>query len=320
MNTIFKKVYNEIKKYNVIYIARHIGADPDAVGSQMALKRSIEISFGGKKVYAVGTKIARFKYFGEIDKVDTYDYENGLLICVDVPDKRRVDIPSMEKFKNVVKIDHHPFVETFGEVEYIDSHKSSAAELIYELICATKLKINKEIAEDLFLGIISDSNRLMFEPCSYKEFYLVGDLIKNNKLNIQELYAKLYSKPISELRLMGYIASNLKITKNGFAFIDIENDIIKSFNADAASASNMINDFNNIEGINVWMFISRDEKNNIYRINIRSKGPFVNEVASKYGGGGHKNASGVRTNDKEAIESLKEELDNLCMEYNRSKE
>lgn len=92
MNNIYKSIYNEIKKFKKIYIARHIGPDPDAFGSQMALKDSILLTFPNKEVYAVGTTVSRFKYFGKVDKVSNYDYENALLIVVDTPDNRRVDI------------------------------------------------------------------------------------------------------------------------------------------------------------------------------------------------------------------------------------
>ena len=100
---------------------------------------------------------------------------------------------------------------------------------------------------------------------------------------------------------------------NAFA-VGWEN-IINSLKADVSSASNMINEFNNIDEILVWMFISRDEKNDMFRINIRSRGPYVNEVAAKYNGGGHNFASGVRTKNREDIESLEEDLDELCKKY-----
>ncbi len=315
MVNIYKKIYGEIKKYNTIYIARHIGPDPDCVSSQIALRDSIISTFLNKKVYAVGSGLAKFKYFGKLDKVDEYNYENSLLICVDVPDIKRVEIANFEKFKNIIKIDHHPFVEKFGYLELIDLNSSSTAEIITSLINNTKLKMNKSIAENLFVGIISDSNRLLFEPVGYKQFDMIAKLISSYKLDLQTLYKKLYSKPLAEVRLMGYIASNLKVTKNKFAYIFLEDDIIKSLGADASGASNMINEFNNIEEILVWMFITRDEKNDIFRINIRSRGPFINDIAFKYNGGGHKFASGVRTKDKDILEDLKYDLDELCKLY-----
>lgn len=314
MSDIYKSIYSEVKKYKKIYIARHIGPDPDAFGSQMALKESIKITFPSKEVYAVGTTVSRFKYFGKVDKVNDYDYENALLIVVDTPDNRRVDIDNFLSFKNIVKIDHHPKVDTFGKVELIDDTASSASELVLEVINNTKLKMNESIANNLFIGIVSDTNRFLFST-SDKTFKLISELVHKNKLDIEKLYRQVYSKPLSEVRLMGYIASSLKVDKYGFAYIEIEEDVINSFGADISSASNMINDFNNINEVIVWVFVSHDAKNNMYRVNIRSRGPVINEIASKYNGGGHKFASGVRTESYEVIENLLNDLKNLCKEY-----
>lgn len=314
MSDIYKSIYSEIKKYKKIYIARHIGPDPDAFGSQMALKESIKLTFPSKEVYAVGTTVSRFKYFGKVDKVNNYDYDTSLLIVVDTPDNKRVDIDNFLSFKNIVKIDHHPKVDTFGKVELIDDTASSASELVLEIINNTKLKINDNIAGNLFIGIVSDTNRFLFST-SDKTFSLVSNLIHKNKLDIDKLYKQVYSKPLSEIRLMGYIASSLKVDKNGFAYIELDEDIINSFGADISSASNMINDFNNINEVIVWVFVSHDSKNNLYRVNIRSRGPVINEIASKYHGGGHKFASGVRTESHEDIKNLINDLKKLCKEY-----
>ena len=60
----------------------------------------------------------------------------------------------------------------------------------------------------------------------------------------------------------------------------------------------MINDYNNINEVLVWLFVSHDSKNkDLLRLNIRSRGPVINEIAERYGGGGHKLASGIRLQD-----------------------
>lgn len=314
MNNIYKSIYNEIKRYKKIYIARHIGPDPDAFASQMSMKDTIKLTFPEKEVYAVGATVSRFKYFGKIDKVDNYDYENALLIVTDTPDNKRVDIDNFLSFAHVLKIDHHPFVDLFGNVEYIDEDASSASELVYEVIRNTKLKMNDTIAGKLYMGIVSDTNRFLYGT-NNNTFLIVADLIKKYKLDVESLYRKLYARPLSEIRLMGHIASSLKVDKYGFAHVEIDEDIIKSLGADLASVSNMINDFNNINEIIVWAFVSRDEKNNKYKVNIRSRGPVINDIASKYNGGGHKYASGVRNESKEAIEQLLKDLSNCCKDY-----
>ena len=314
MNNIYKLIYNEIKKYKKIYIARHIGPDPDAFGSQMSLKKSILLTFNEKEVYAVGTTVARFKYFGKVDKVNEFDYENGLLIVVDTPNKSRVDVENIDRFKNVIKIDHHPKVETFGPIELVDENASSASELVYDIIENTKLKMTTEIAENIFAGVASDTNRFLFNAGS-NVFNKIGLLIKKYKVDTESVYRNIYSKPLSEIRLMGHIASTLKVDKNGFAYVELEDDVISSLKTDSSAASNMINDFNNIEEVLVWTFVSHDEKTGQYRVNIRSRGPVINELAASHGGGGHKYASGVRTTDKEVVGKLLNDLSLACKKY-----
>ena len=73
---MFKEIYKKIEEFDTIVIARHIGPDPDAFGSQFALRDSIRLTFPDKEVFAIGTTVSRFKYFGKVDKVNKYDYEN----------------------------------------------------------------------------------------------------------------------------------------------------------------------------------------------------------------------------------------------------
>ena len=66
---IYKKIYNKIKKANIIVIARHVGPDPDALGSSLGLKQIIEDNFKDKKVYVIGNPAAKFNYLGNLDKI-----------------------------------------------------------------------------------------------------------------------------------------------------------------------------------------------------------------------------------------------------------
>ena len=311
-----KKIYEQIKKFDTIYIARHIGPDPDAISSQIALRDSIKLTFPEKKVYAIGSSVSKFKYIGKLDKIDdNISYENSLIITLDVPNKFRVDGISVDNFKHVVKIDHHPYVEEFSDLEYIDVDSCSTGEILLDLINNTKLKMDASIARCLLIGIISDSNRFLFKPCDYKILYKVADVIRIYKLNIQDIYNQIYLRPISEIRLMGYIDSNIKVTKNKLAYIILENDIVSSFGADASSASNMVNELSNIDEFLVWLFVTYDEKNEVFKISIRSRGPVINELAQKYNGGGHIYSSGARCKTREEVDNLIKDYDNLVREY-----
>ena len=312
---MFKKIYEEIKRYPTIVIARHIGVDPDALASQMALKEAILETFPKRKVYAVGQGSTKFTYLGKLDKQEEVDYDKTLLIVLDTPDKRRVDIDNLDMFKHKIKIDHHPFVEEFCDIEYIDEENSSASQIIAEFLYQTKIKKTKSIMEKLFQGIISDTNRFMFSNSGYKTFELVGKMIKDFNLDLPSLYAPLYLRPLREIKLQGYIEQNMTVTDNGVAYIKITDEIINKFKVDASAAGNMINNFNYIEEVLVWLTISEDVKNDILKISIRSRGPEINKIAEKYNGGGHKLASGARVKTMEEVEFLINDLDKACSKY-----
>ena len=315
---MFKDIYKKIEEYNTIVIARHIGVDPDALTSQLALRDSIKLTFPEKKVLAIGTGSAKFFNIGKLDKLEKV--KDALLIVLDTPDQKRVDSVDFSQFSYSIKIDHHPFVEEFCDLEYIEDTASSTAEIIMNFILNTNLSCNKSIAETLYIGLASDSNRFLFDSCTAKTFGLVSLFLDKYKFDLSEVYKKLYLRPINEVRLEGYIALNMTVTENGLGYIKITNDILNELQVDSASAGNMINNFNYINQVLVWATITEDIKNDQVRVSIRSRGPEINVVAEKFNGGGHKFASGAKVKSFDDAMMLMKELDNCLIEYNRSSE
>lgn len=317
-SSIIKKVFKKIKEYPEIIIARHVGPDPDAIASTIALRDSIRLTFPEKEVYAVGLGVSKFKYYGILDKIDNEQYKNVLLIVLDVPNLNRVDGIEGLEYKEIMKIDHHPAEDIKGPVDWTDETSCSTCQMIAELILNTPLKLDTKIASNLYLGIVSDSDRFLLSYTTNKTFQVVHDLIKASKIDFVSLYNYLYDRSIDEVRFQGYIAMNMVVTENGLGYIVIPSDIIKEYHVDLATPANLINSFNFIRDVLVWTFITEDVKNNVYKVSIRSHGPVINEVASHYHGGGHKYASGARITSTEEIDAFIKELDDLCEEYKRA--
>lgn len=315
-----KRILKKIKQYDTIVIARHTSPDPDAVASQISLRDIIKLNFPKKNVYAVGVSVNKFKYYGVLDKIDASKLSHPLLIALDVPNASRIDGVDLTVFNEIFKIDHHPTDEIFGPCDWVDESASSTCQLITEFLLSSGLNFNRKIAENLFLGTVSDSERFLISYTTAKTFRLVSELIEKSEIDFVSLYKYLYERPYNEIKFHGYLSSNLTITDNGFAYILISSDVLKEFEVDAATPSNMINDFSNIKGVFVWAFVTFDDKCNVYKVNIRSNGPVINETAALYGGGGHKFASGVRTEDKEVIDKLLISLDEDCKRYKESLE
>ena len=312
---MYRKLLKTIKKYDTIVIARHIGVDPDALCSQLALRDAIKLNFPEKKVIAIGTGSQKFAHIGKLDKLETVS--NALLIVTDTPDIRRVDSVDFSQFSYIVKIDHHPFVEDFGGLEIINDQASSACEIIMELLIDMKFRLNSAIAELLFMGLVSDSNRFLFDSSTSHLFSLVSYYLDNYPFELSSCYSKLYLRPLNEVRLEGYISLNMIVTDHGLGYVSITDDIIQKYGVDSASAGNMINNFNFIKEVLVWVTMTEDLKNNQIRISIRSRGPEINNIAEKHHGGGHKFASGVRVKTMDEAMRVIDDLEQLLIAYQR---
>ena len=117
------------------------------------------------------------------------------------------------------------------------------------------------------------------------------------------------------MKFQSYIINNMIVTENKFGYIKLTDDVLKKFDVDAATAGNMVNNFNYIEDFVSWAVFTEDKNNDFIRGSIRSRGPIINDVAAKFGGGGHKLASGVRLKNFEEVDKLVEALDLECNKY-----
>ena len=312
---IYRKIYSKIKKYNKIVIARHVGPDPDALSSSIGLKEAILNTFPKKEVYAVGVPAAKHKYIGEVDVFNDSMYKDSLLIVVDTPDIKRVDGVDPLKFEYRIKIDHHPVVDKYCDIEFVDNTASSAAQLILDLIFKTPLKINKSIGEKLYAGIVSDTNRFLYSYTSSATFNIVSRLLKETDIDITKVYENMYLRSIDDKKLESYAILNMKITDNGLGYLFIEQDTLDGLKTDAATMTNMVNFMQYTKEMVAWVICAYDNTLGCIRSSIRSRGPVINEVATHYNGGGHIYASGARPKDFEDAKNMIEELDLICKEY-----
>lgn len=310
----YKKILKIIKKYDTIVIARHIGADPDALGSSIGLKEILKYNFPNKNIYVTGNTSSRFKYFGSMDK-NIDDNTNALLIVTDTPDKKRVDVMNLDSFDYKIKIDHHPFVEEFCDVELIDDKASSASQMIIEFALSCNLKIPTTAAEKLYMGVVGDTGRFLYNYTSVKTFDLVSKLIKKTNIDFVSLYSLMYLRNLNDIKFNAYLTTNMTVTKNKLAYIKLDDKTLKENNVDASTAGNLINNFDNIEEILVTIFCSEDVANNYIKCSIRSRGPIINEIAQNFNGGGHALASGAKLKSFEQCDELIKKLDEACEKY-----
>ena len=133
-NNLDKQIIKKIKEYKTIVIARHIGPDPDAIASQIALRDIIRLNFEDKEVYAVGIGVSKFKFIGTMDKIDNINKEEALLIILDVPEFVRVDGAKKDEYAYTIKIDHHPCDHPECDIDLIDESACSTCQILSQIV------------------------------------------------------------------------------------------------------------------------------------------------------------------------------------------
>ena len=310
-------IENAIRKYDRIAIFRHIMPDYDALGTQLGLYTFIKDNFPNKEVKMFGDNHVTFtpRLFPEMDRDgDAWFDKPFLAIIVDVSNKSRIADPRFEKADFIIKIDHHPNVESFANINVVDTSTAAASELVVALLLNFKHKyeISKESATYFYIGIVGDSGRFQYSSTSALTFGVASVLI-SKKIVLNEIHSKMYLKQIDDLAVTAYILNNYKISPKGVAYYVLDSQIQKDLKITTERGKENVNLFSNIQGINIWCSITQDDdpKEPCWRISIRSRDYVINGVATEFGGGGHAQASGAKITTLAELPKFIDALDAL---------
>ena len=315
MNKLYKQVLKQIKKYDTIVVIRHDVPDFDASGSQFGLVQWIKDNFPNKKVFAVGKP---HKYFSPslYPVTDEFDADNQkfLLIVVDCANQPRIDGKELiSKADYVVKIDHHPLCDHYGNIVIVDEHAAAAAELISEMLISFKKKFSAQCAYYLYSAIVGDSGRFQYSDTNPRTFNVVSKLFES-KFDFQDVYDKMYLKSIEDIKIINFIYDNYKVSPKGVAYYSVSTKQLHDLGIEREKVKAFVNLFSGYEEIKVWVQFSEDETATDeykWRVSIRSRGVKINQVAALHNGGGHDNAAGAKTVSEEENEQIIKELDEL---------
>lgn len=307
------QIIDTIKQYETIVIHRHVRPDPDAYGSQLGLKYLLQHNFPEKRILAAGEHDYTLDFMDFPDVVGDSDFEGALVIVTDTANTERVDDQRYASGAKIIKIDHHPNDDAYGDILLVDTNASSASELVYELFTYGRDHENWTMPDSaarlLYAGIIGDTGRFLFPSTTQKTFAVAGELIKFN-FDRNELHNGMYEMDRNLLHLQGYIYQNFVMDESGAAYVKITLDVLKEFEVTATETSLLVGSLGNVKGLKAWVIFIEEETE--IRVRLRSKGPIINGLAKEFGGGGHPMASGATAYSWEEADRVIERLIEIC--------
>ncbi|MFJ8516044.1 DHH family phosphoesterase [Lysinibacillus xylanilyticus] len=311
-----RQIIDTIASYETIIIHRHVRPDPDAYGSQQGLKELILANYPEKKVFAVGEHDESLSFLANPDNITDDIYDDALVIVTDTANTERVDDQRYTKGKMIIKIDHHPNDDQYGDLLWVDTNASSCSEMIYELFEEGKQVANWILTDAsarlLFAGIVGDTGRFQFPSTTVKTFKIAGELITYN-FDRNQIFDGMYEMEQKLLNLQGYIYQNFKMDEYGAAHIKLTKELLAEFNVVPSEASLLVGCLGSVKGICAWVvFIEEADQ---IRVRLRSKGPVINTLAKEFNGGGHPLASGATAYSWEEAERVITRLQEICKTY-----
>ena len=311
MEKKYHDIYKKISEYGTIIIHRHTRPDGDAIGSQIGLREAIKQTFPYKKILMTGDINEKFSFLGKMDDVKDSDYNQALVIILDSGDEFLISDERYKSGKYIIRIDHHVPKNLFANIELIDPNEVSCSLMIAKMIFATRMRLNSLGAKALFLGLVTDSGRFRYDGLNKETFEIAGKLL-NYGFDYLELYNNIYTEELKYVKLRAALTMKFKISPKGVAYlVNTQNDI-KEYGVDIFTISRgMVSIMSGIRGIDVWANFTEDIDGKII-VELRCNNKYnVNGVALKYGGGGHKQASGCTLDNFEDIEKLIQDLESL---------
>lgn len=296
-----KKIIDLINAAKSVAVLGHVCEDADSVGSSLAIAYALQRLGKRAKIYFSAPLEARLGFI-ETDGI-IYDgeacEEHDLCLCVDCCDMGRLGRRSaiFDAAEHTVSIDHHFTNTYFAEANLVIPDASATGEILYDVVSALGVKPDKTLAEYLFIAIASDTGSFKYSNVSPKTLRVCADLLETGIDNAY-LSRMLFDTETEEsMHFRGYLMGRTATFCDGkLAMIAVRRQEFEQFGIEEKDMGDIVNIARLTAGAEIAVSV-RETADRI-KLSFRSNGKYdVSQLAMKFGGGGHKMASGASVTD-----------------------
>ncbi len=189
-----------------------------------------------------------------MDEVADQDYQGALVIVTDTANTARVDDDRYAQGDFLIKIDHHPNEEPYGDLLWVNTEASSCSEMITELAIQCQLELDGEIARLLYAGIVGDTGRFLYPATSSRTFEIVARL-RQEDFDFARMSRQMDTIDFKIAKLTGYVYDNLEVDEHGAARVILTQDILEKYGVTDADTSFIVGAPGRIGIVQSWGFL-----------------------------------------------------------------
>lgn len=289
------EVLAKIRKGKRFWVAGHIDSDGDSITSVLLLGRLLSHLDKGYVLYLHDPIPSKFEFLAGTDEIthEPPGWEPDILVTVDTPEPKRLGF--MLPQVRVVNIDHHPSNTSYGDLNWLDETRSSASLMVLELLREAGAKIGKEEGELVFTGIYTETGGFAYPNVTVEAFRVCSEMLDLG-VDASDIALRMTARDERNLALLGSVLATLELSQ-GVATIELTSKMLAKagINHKEQDSDSFIRYPASVPGVKIAVFLREDKDAGEVRLSFRSiKGIDVNELASRFGGGGHHNAAGAR--------------------------
>jgi phosphoesterase RecJ-like protein len=304
--TAIERVASEIRGRERFLLTAHEGPDGDALGSLLGMHHLLtrlgkdSVMFLAAKEFPLPIEY-RFLPLEEVFHEAPADMADRTAIFLDCGniDRMPVDFLCAEDVFTI-NIDHHHDNTLFGDVNLVEVDASCTAEIVYELAILLGVEITPEMASALYVGLVTDTGKFMYENTNARTHRIAADLVEAG-VDVDETYRRLYEHvPLEKLRLLSRALEGIEHHCDGALVLAYVTDAdYAASGAGEEMTEGIIDHLRSVEGARVAALVRDlgDRGRAARKVSLRSSDGAVDvsAIARAHGGGGHKRAAGFST-------------------------
>ena len=290
-------IRDALRKYDRFLIACHENPEGDAIGSELALALALRKMGKTATVLNADPVPRNLRFLKGADTVvfeeDGSKYDVAVVVDCGSIDRTGSVGPEILKPRVRIIIDHHHTNGESGPLALVDPDAAAAGLLIYKVLVALGVEIDRDIAENIYTAVLTDTGSFRYGNSSQEAFYTAGEMVRLG-VDPWAVSEQVYeTQSFNRLGLLGRVLSSLEIAFDGkVAAITTLRADLNEFKATKDDLEGFINYPRSVLGAEAAIAF-REESDGVFRVSFRSKGRVdVSLAAAGFGGGGHRNAAG----------------------------